>query len=156
MQIFQVWGKAQYCYGKIGRLSARQFVPWDHMHLMNGFFCEIPSVTTCFIHQYMGQQNILLVPIMALTVTCHIIHRYTVWLMVVRFFPHFITHEVQNHLIEWIIHATGVADCMFKWEKHDANNIDHVLQMWFLWESINALSLVRYGCDFECVNCKTT
>ena len=29
VQIFQVWGKAQHCCVKIGRLSARQFVPWD-------------------------------------------------------------------------------------------------------------------------------
>ena len=31
VQVFQVWGKVQYCYVKIGRLSARPFVPWDHL-----------------------------------------------------------------------------------------------------------------------------
>ena len=30
VQKFLVWGKAQYCYVKISRLSARPFVPWDH------------------------------------------------------------------------------------------------------------------------------
>ena len=51
VQKFLVWGKAQYCYVKISRLSARQFVPWDHMWLV--FRCHFPlnrGYTGIFLH----------------------------------------------------------------------------------------------------------